>query len=744
VADFQLGLGVPGGVWTAAILAVLFGALAAVAMADLRTERRPRRRWALLGLRVVTAVVVWLVAVQPQASGERIRREPGRLAILVDGSRSMGVRTGDASRADRVAALLARWGSQAGDGAPVSFHVFASDVASVPPGRWRDPPPTDGDQTRIVEAIRSVGAGDAREDLGAVVVVSDGADTDGPPAADRLPHGVRVHAVAVGDDGSLEDDAIVRVKADPIGFLRQTAQVRVQVRALPAAQRTIPVTLREGERVVREVDVTLDEDGVGTVDLAFTPERLGRAVYRLSIPVEAGDAVPENNERAFLVRVTRDRLRVLLVAGRPSWDVRFLRSFLKRDPSIDLISFFILRTGADLTMAASDELALIPFPTDELFREHLGSFDLVLFQNFDFGPYGMAPYLSRVRDYVIRGGSFAMIGGDLSFASGGYAGTPIAEVLPVELPQGPAGRGAALVPGDFRPELVPGMEHHPLLELLPSVSANASAWASLAPLRGANLLTGLRDGAHTLLAHPEHRVDGRPMPVLATGSAGEGRLVALGSDSSWQWGMPTAGRTGDPSAYDRFWDRVVRWMARDPSLDPCQVTTDRERYGPTGKVRAQAWVRDDRYQPEADRRAHFELRDLTGEVMSESAARTDGGGKTRIEIPAPTNPGGYRLGVRLEGESEPRCEEWLVVEAGGDELADPRARPDWLRALTEARAGDFYGSPGEAPDLDALDASRTRSLGTVTHAPFASPWAFAVIALLLVLEWGVRRRWGYR
>ncbi len=48
------------------------------------------------------------------------------------------------------------------------------------------------------------------------------------------------------------------------------------------------------------------------------------------------------------------------------YDERFLRSFLKRDPATDLISFFILRNTSDLTMAGPDELALIPFPTDEL------------------------------------------------------------------------------------------------------------------------------------------------------------------------------------------------------------------------------------------------------------------------------------------------------------------------------------------------------------------------------------------
>ena len=118
-----------------------------------------------------------------------------------------------------------------------------------------------------------------------------------------------------------------------------------------------------------------------------------------------------------------DRVRVLQLCGRPSWDERFLRRLLKRNPNVDLISFFILRTPSDLAAVDSDELSLIPFPTHELFQNELPSFDVIFLQNFEYMPYGIGAYLDNIRQYVETGGGMAMIGGALaSFLTACWAG----------------------------------------------------------------------------------------------------------------------------------------------------------------------------------------------------------------------------------------------------------------------------------------------------------------------------------
>jgi hypothetical protein len=234
------------------------------------------------------------------------------------------------------------------------------------------------------------------------------------------------------------------------------------------------------------------------------------------------------------------------------------------------------------------------------------------------------------------------------------------------------------------------------------------------------------------------------MPVLAVGTAGRGRVLALGVDTSWRWGMTTAGRTGDASSYERFWDRTLRWLARDPALDASRVATDAERYGPEAPMRVEVLLRDGGYAPERERGLRLEVVDEAGAALEGAELRTDQEGKVEVTLTTPPEPGGYRVVARVEGEAPARCEIGFVVEAGGDELADVRPHPELLRALSEATRGQFVGDADEAPELSSFDTTRTRVLGTTERAPFGAWWAFALALLGFGAEWVLRRRWGLR
>ena len=717
----NLSFGVPGGAWVATILGIAL--LVVCILEHQRLGRVPstKRRRILRALRWSSALVAWLVAVQPTQTGPQIHESEGRVVLLIDDSRSMSIATNGEARSHFVSELRERWERSSF----VDVRRLAADVSPVTVG---EDLMFDGGDSRIGSALESIRA---EGNVGLVVLVSDGAETgaDFVPEIEPLQ---RIITVPAGP-AEIRDDAVASLEADPIAFLRQPALFRVRVRRLGASG-TIPVQLIHDGVVVQERVANVDDTGEGEVVFSVVPRALGRDVFRVAIPLADDDAVPENNARDLMIRVMRDRLRVLLVAGRPTWDVRFLRAFLERDPSIDLISFFILRTTADMANADPDELALIPFPTDELFREHLGSFDVIFFQDFDFEPYDMASYLPGIARYVERGGSFAMIGGIGSFGSGKYASTPLAGVLPVEFDD--VSRPERGVRAEhFAPQIADAFAQHPMVRLVDDVTANAALWANLAPLAGVNRLRSAKEGAQVLLRHPR---DGTP--VLASASVEEGRVIAFAADSSWRWGMTSAGETGDASVHARFWDRTLRWLARDPVLEPSRITSDQERYSPGARMEIRGVLRDARYASlPRDQELLLEVR-LDEEVIASRRIDLDAGDALALSLEAPQTPGVYHLVARSpEGDL---VKEPFVVDGGGLELADVRVRRDYLAAIAESSGGESVESDDLPSDPALLDRTRRSVRGSVRRVVFANPLLVTALIMLLGASWWTRRRWG--
>src|SRR6202008_4593806 len=104
----------------------------------------------------------------------------------------------------------------------------------------------------------------------------------------------------------------------------------------------------------------------------------------LALRVERGprQLTLDNNRAVVAVNGVRDRLRVLLVSGEPHAGERVWRNLLKADPSVDLVHFTILRPPDKQDFTPIDELALISFPTRELFVEKLDQFDLIIFDRY--------------------------------------------------------------------------------------------------------------------------------------------------------------------------------------------------------------------------------------------------------------------------------------------------------------------------------------------------------------------------
>jgi len=756
--DWRVALLSPWPRWVLAALAALALASVLASWKGLRGEARAGRRAALLALRTLSALCALFLVAEPALQLLQTARVKNRLALLVDRSRSMNfpLEPGGESRAQAAGRLLS-------DGRP-DLDRLGSEVSVEAYGFDKDAWPADlsalarggeasGGRTDILGAIRAVAGGPSASGrrLAGVLLVSDGADNaglaDGLSAqarAELRALGVPVNVVAAGSEAP-RDLAVERVAVDDFAFVRSTLTVEATLRARGFGDESVQVVLRREGSIVAQTTVRLEAGKERyTVPLSFVPDTTGTFVLTVATPVLPGEAVAENNSRSFVLRVIRDRVRVLLVAGRPSWDVRFLRGLLKQDPNVDLVSFFILRTAGD-NPGPQDELSLIPFPVAEILGEQLHTFDAVLFVNFAYQPYralDIERYLPNLREYVKGGGAFAMVGGDQSFGEGHYAATPLAEVLPVDPAEG-LGSTAEL----FRPRLTAEGRRHPVTSLVAGEGQNEAAWGALPALPGLNRTLPLpaAAGARVLLEAPSVLANGAPAPVVAVREVGTGRTLAVATDSAWYWGFVAAEEGQGNRAYQRFWNNALRWLVRDPELTPLQIQPDRPTVDPGEPVGLSVAVRGPDYGPAPGARVSAELVSDEGKVVQRTEGVAGADGVARLEIPAPP-PGAYKVSAQAErpGAAPERAAAAVSVRSSGPEDADATPRPGLLRAIAEATGGTFASLPQRGLPALRLADPEVVEVGRRRDVPIWNRWWYlALLATTLGAEWLLRRRWGY-
>jgi uncharacterized membrane protein len=732
--------------WAVLLSCVLALASFAMLLIELRRRERGGSAIVLTGILALAALVA--AVLRPVRIAARESVVGARVVVLADTSRSMALPSegGKTRREVRDQAILALEKASPdvriavlgfGQGAPRPLDVAAEAGGTAGSSR-----------SDLATALRTI-ASSPEERPAAIVVISDGRFDD--PPEDSSPASLRalgqllaipIHAVATTREAPA-DASVRRVEAAGAAVAHVPLPLRVDVGCAGGlACDELAVTARElredGPPALLATGLAHLKDGKGTIDLTVTLERAGARILEVAISAPAGDTIPENDRRLVTFNVARERVRVLHVAGRPTNDVRALREWLKSDASVDVVAFFILRTPADQPNATQDELALIPFPVDELFSEHLPSFDAVVLQDFDAQPYGLEKHLPALARYVREGGGLIMVGGPNSFVAGGYADTPLGDrngVLPTMLEGSPGATAADTAA--FTPNWTEQGRQAPLLAPLRAVIGD-----ELPEMPGANVLGDVRPGTVALWTHPTRTTpSGAKMPVLAIGDQGDGRTIALGVDGGWllefsQLGARTAGR-----GHGALWDGLLGWLMRDPRFEPAQV----EVVG--GCTAGVASILRARLLPSAP--------DAKPETLAVDITKIDENAKGRMTHPLHLEAARAASGVtdlvmpvlaaggyaaRLRVGAGPTTRQDFACEAGGDAWADSRPDGPRLQALANAAGGRFVW----AQDATHVPLPKPTVVSAERHViPIAPPWAWTLAAAIaLGAHWITRRRSG--
>ncbi len=737
----------PPGIFEAILLILLALVVVYGSYRSTRTLTESKKKFALISIHILSFLLIAFLLLNPALRKESYKEEKKNLSVIVDSSFSMSL-AGDENgntRIDKVRNFMDQnsdFFTEIEDNYIVEYLSFGETLEpSSKDSIFKEEPL--GKHTNFRNLLKELKEKKDRGETDLAILVSDGGNGEesSPVNLDSLVEAdLPISSVSPVSGASENDVWIDEVNASEVTFLRYEFPVEVVVKTNRKDGIDLPISLYEDDRLISIKEVYISpKTKEGSVSFEINPITLGRKIYTVSVPKVSGDLIPENNEKSFYTDVIINKIRVLHVAGSPSWDVRFMRRAMKRNPNIDLVSFFILRDPSDLVFASESELSLIPFPVNEIFGSELKTFDVVIFQNFNFQPYGIFGFhLRSIKDYITQeGGAFLMIGGNNSFESGNYGRTPISDILPVELDYLPRTLSDSISDQAFKPELTQAGRNHPIMRIIPNKDENERYWGNMPKLEGLNIVNGVDPDAATLLKTPEGE------PLLAVGEVESGKVAAFLSDSSWRWNFVGAG-DGDLSPYyGKFWNRLFLWFVDDPELQNIRISTDKAIYNPGDSTKIE--VRGS----EADITDKETMPVLTlpdgeeKEIKIEKTSENRYSGDTRV-----SEYGNYRVTVseedydlftdsNINGIS-------FTVEPAVNEVRGPTANEGLLESIAEKTGGRFITTE-DSPKKLGIDNRKKRTItGYETVELWDNPLFFFLLVGLLSGDWLLRRRWGLK
>ena len=698
----------------------------------LLTGVRPLAIWLLeTSLIALVLFLLW----HPALSVATLKPQQNVIAVLVDDSRSMSQKESGGTRLEQAEAVLDKGLlADLGKRFQVRLYRFGREAERIPKtGSLKG----EAAATRIGDSLKQVLAESTSLPLGAIVLLSDGADNSGGIDLDTISQirrqRVPVHTIGFGRERPAHDLEIsdVALPARAQADSRLTAQVTFRQYGLSG--QTAHLTIRDGNQVLASSEATLKGEGSPqSENLMFNAGAAGARNVQVAVDVLPGEENRENNSVSRLINVDGAKRRILYFEGEPRWEFKFIRRAAEEDRGLQLLS--ILRTTQNkiYVQGGSDKRELeqgFPAKAEELFAYHA-----LIFGSNEVGYFTPAQQ-ELIKEFANRrGGGVLFLAGRYALSEGGWPSSPIAEMMPVRL----ADRKGTFHRDQTGFELTAQGRESVICRLEERPDRNEERWKKMPLLANYQEVGEAKPGAVVLMQAKPGATSRQPL--LAIENYGRGRTALFATAGSWRWQMLLP---HEDMAHETFWQQLLRYLVAG-TLTQVSGSTPRQVLSDETTVHFRAEVRGKDYKPLANAKveAHIVGPGEAGSTVELKPQPLEEG--IYVADWTADKTGNYVTELVAKNDKEEIGRDVVMFrrEDGVAENFHATQNRELLEKLAEQTSGRYY-TAGEAGKLSR---EISYSEAGITTRETRDLWDMPVVFLLALMlrgsEWLLRRKWG--
>lgn len=723
------------------ILLLLAGILTLAAMVYAVWRYLPRNMsgWGLAAIRTVFFLTLFWVLLLPGKKSALTEIVKPRFIVLLDTSGSMSQsadETAGRSRWEAALDMLSKpWAKTVRAKCVTDIYPFHADLDTPVTFEQLDTLKPDGKSSHLNIGLNRLFDRLRGQELAGVLLLTDAIDTREKKdtwAEASWPSPLFV--VQLEKHGIPDDKPDMRV--DSVDTPRRAivgwdTAMSVTIAGQGGKGESFPVILLKDGKEQEKVAVQLPPEG-GSRDVQFKlphPE-VATETYTIRIPPLPGEVQTNDNEMVVAVDVLDAKNRVLFLEDVPRFESKHLSRALFSNKDITPLAFFQMPNrkvaGTKEWIAYGDRQGL----SFDLTLDQLRLNKIIILGDFDSEALS-SEHCRTVLEFVEQGGSLILLGGQKLWGDNGISKTELGKLLPFTR------AGAPAIEGKFNVAWTAEGRAHPALANNPDMPAE------LPPVLSVFTGATLSGGAFALA---EAHTDKGNHPILVSRVYGQGKVLAVLTDSLWRWVL----QPGEEKPYPKFWRQIIQWMSPSESdLDKyyLELFTD----AGTISVGDPAILQSRLVIPSGETRKTWKVscvittptdRQIPLTMASKSIQATGGS-----EIPGylaeftPNEPGNYKAvaTVEIDGKKIQSTPCLFTVRATSQELVLKPINEKVLKALARS-SGGRYGTPDELDlALQDLRVTERRERKLEYRSLWQSPFILAWLILLLAFEWVTRK-----
>ncbi|MEI8063056.1 MAG: glutamine amidotransferase [Verrucomicrobiota bacterium] len=705
----------------------------------LRSTRRIAVLWTL---RTVALAGLLLVLLLPQRRHEEVTVLRPQLAVVVDTSESMmdPVDEQQPRRAERVREFF-QSPTMAAARQNFDLRVFTFDQQLVEASQDVGGLSFKGDRSNLLGALRQVEERFRGQPLAAMLVLSDGLDTvAGVKTLEGVAASVPVFTFefekTFKPKAKTKSVSIANVDYPQRVVIGWESEIHVLVGGSGMIGETVGVQLwRDGQKF-RETTVAFgEEEQTREATFSVFHEKAGVVQYEIHVTDPGADK--EAQAHPFLIQVLEPGNRVLYVQNALGFDFKYLRQALVGDRNLQLITY--VRWADNQLVLMSGQERFSQKKTLEFSQAELAKYSVILLGDLPPAVLATADW-QALHDFVDRGGALVLLGGANSLGTAALAQTPLGSLLPVKL-----GAATEYREGKFPVEITESGLHHPVFgQLFAKIS-------DLPPLLTCDLADGVAPMAEVLV---NANVGGMKFPLVVARRFGQGRVVAVMTDSIWRWRLAAKSWVAERSPYDTFWVQLMDWLIPKEQQNRqednrLELVSDRSNYLTGEKPELRAILTQSSVDANRPATVALHLRtpdDKTFEYVLQPAMLPTSDGQQVPGYRAVVDlyvPGIYKASATVEiGGTNVEAQTKFVVTQPVTEITGKPINRELLIRLAETSRGKFlsldtWNDWGKSLHVEEQHFSRTQLLDL-----WNNPFLLGFLMLMLAGDWIVRKFWN--